>query len=109
MPIGLTLIEMTEEVLLRYVSGRHVREADDVPRKPSRYGVDRTPDQVNRRAFQPVDGPEMGRSSSLDRTPLFRVEISGGHVNGFDPVISRTANLHAVPQASVEDLFDQLD
>lgn len=41
-PIGLTIIEMTEEMLLRYVGGRYVREADYVPPKPSRYRVDHT-------------------------------------------------------------------
>lgn len=39
-PIGLIIIEMTEEVLLRYVGGRYVREADYVPPKPTRYRVD---------------------------------------------------------------------
>lgn len=34
--IGLTLVEMSEEVLMRYVAGKYVREADYVPPKPTR-------------------------------------------------------------------------
>lgn len=40
--IGLALIEMSEPVLLRYVNGKYIREADYVPPKPSRYRDDHT-------------------------------------------------------------------
>jgi hypothetical protein len=38
--IGLALIEMSEPVLLRYVNGKYIREADYVPPKLSRYHAD---------------------------------------------------------------------
>lgn len=40
--IGLTIVEMSEEVLLRYVNGEYVREADYKPPKTSRYYADHT-------------------------------------------------------------------
>lgn len=40
--IGLAIIEMTEEVVLRYVRGKYIREADYVPPKFSRYSNDLT-------------------------------------------------------------------
>lgn len=40
--IGLALIEMSEEVELRYVNGKYVREADYIPRKSSRRHIDFT-------------------------------------------------------------------
>jgi len=38
--IGLAIVEMSENVLLRYVGGKYVREADYRSPKPSRYAVD---------------------------------------------------------------------
>jgi hypothetical protein len=38
--IGLAIVEMSEEVLLRYVGGKYIRDADYFPPKPSRYHVD---------------------------------------------------------------------
>jgi hypothetical protein len=35
--IGLAIVEMSEQVLLRYIDGKYVREADYVPRKGYRY------------------------------------------------------------------------
>lgn len=40
--IGLAVIEMSEEVLLRYVRGKYIREADYIPPKLTRYAVDHT-------------------------------------------------------------------
>ncbi|MBU6298876.1 MAG: hypothetical protein KGJ79_11890 [Alphaproteobacteria bacterium] len=40
--IGLAIVEMSEEVLLRYVSGKYIRETDYHPAKTSRYGADHT-------------------------------------------------------------------
>ncbi len=40
--IGLAVIEMTESVLLRYVGGKYVREADYIPPKASRHYADHT-------------------------------------------------------------------
>ena len=40
--IGLTIIEMAEEVEVRYVNGKYIREQDYVPPKWSRYGNDFT-------------------------------------------------------------------
>jgi hypothetical protein len=40
--IGLAIVEMSEEVLLRYVNGNYVRDADYVPPGASRYSVDRS-------------------------------------------------------------------
>lgn len=40
--IGLAIVEMSEKVLLRYVGGKYIREADYRPPKPSRYYVDHT-------------------------------------------------------------------
>lgn len=40
--IGLAIIEMSEEVLLRYVGGKYIRESDYVPPKLSRHHVDHT-------------------------------------------------------------------
>lgn len=40
--IGLALVEMSEPVLLRYVNGKYIREADYVPPKLSRYRADHT-------------------------------------------------------------------
>ncbi|MEY9709856.1 hypothetical protein [Bradyrhizobium elkanii] len=40
--IGLAIIEMSEEVLLRYVGGKYIRESDYVPPKRSRHHVDHT-------------------------------------------------------------------
>ncbi|AWJ87763.1 hypothetical protein TSH58p_30080 (plasmid) [Azospirillum sp. TSH58] len=40
--IGLAIVEMSETVLLRYVRGTYVREADYTPPKPSRHAVDHT-------------------------------------------------------------------
>ena len=39
---GLTIVEMSEEVLLRYVGGKYIREADYIPPQPSRYHVHHT-------------------------------------------------------------------
>ena len=39
---GLAIVEMSEEVLLRYVSGKYIREADYVPPRLSRHYVDHT-------------------------------------------------------------------
>ena len=38
--VGLTVVEMSESVLLRYVGGKYIREADYVPPKASRYQAD---------------------------------------------------------------------
>lgn len=38
--IGLAVVEMSESVLLRYVSGKYIREADYKPPKVTRYHVD---------------------------------------------------------------------
>lgn len=40
--IGLTVIEMSEEVTVRYVNGKYVREEDYVPPKRGRYASDNT-------------------------------------------------------------------
>lgn len=40
--IGLAIVEMSEEVLLRYVRGKYIREAEYVPPRSSRYYVDHT-------------------------------------------------------------------
>jgi len=40
--IGLTIIEMSEEVEVRYVGGKYIREQDYVPSKRSRYGYEHT-------------------------------------------------------------------
>ena len=40
--IGLALIEMSESVLMRYVKGKYIRDADYVPPKASRYHDDHT-------------------------------------------------------------------
>ncbi len=40
--IGLAIIEMSEEVLLRYVRGQYIREADYIPPRPARHYVDHT-------------------------------------------------------------------
>lgn len=40
--IGLTFIEMSEEVQMRYVNGTYIREADYVPPKRGRYAADHT-------------------------------------------------------------------
>ena len=40
--IGIAIVEMSEKVLLRYVSGKYIRESDYVPPKPSRYAADHT-------------------------------------------------------------------
>src|SRR5207249_3608522 len=39
---GLTIFEMTEEVLMRYVAGKYVRDSDYVPPKRGRYATDHT-------------------------------------------------------------------
>ncbi len=40
--IGLAIIEMSENVLVRYVRGKYIREADYIPPKNSRHYVDHT-------------------------------------------------------------------
>ncbi|WP_051402210.1 hypothetical protein [Lutibaculum baratangense] len=40
--IGLAIVEMSEEVLLRYVGGKYVRDTDYVPPRASRHFVDRS-------------------------------------------------------------------
>ena len=40
--IGLAIVEMSEEVLLRYVRGKYIREADYIPPRPSRHFVEHT-------------------------------------------------------------------
>jgi hypothetical protein len=40
--IGLAVVEMSEDVLLRYVRGNYIRDADYVPPKPNRHFVDHT-------------------------------------------------------------------
>lgn len=40
--IGLTIIEMSEEVEVRYVNGQYIRERDYVPQKRGRYSFDNT-------------------------------------------------------------------
>lgn len=40
--IGLAIVEMSEEVLLRYLRGKYIRDADYIPPKPSRHVVDHT-------------------------------------------------------------------
>lgn len=40
--IGLTIIEMAEEVEVRYVNGKYIREKDYIPPKRSQYGRDLT-------------------------------------------------------------------
>lgn len=40
--IGLALVEMSESVLIRYVRGTYMRDADYTPPKPSRHYVDHT-------------------------------------------------------------------
>ena len=40
--IGLAIVEMSEEVLLRYVRGRYIRETDYIPPRRSRHYVDHT-------------------------------------------------------------------
>lgn len=39
---GLTIVEMTESVAMRYVNGKYIRESDYVPPKASRHYVDHT-------------------------------------------------------------------
>jgi len=41
-PFGLAVIEMTEEVLMRYVNGKYIRESEYKPPKTSRQYVDHT-------------------------------------------------------------------
>jgi len=41
-PFGLAVIEMTEEVLMRYVNGKYIRESEYKPPKASRQYVDHT-------------------------------------------------------------------
>ncbi|MGC1872886.1 MAG: hypothetical protein WA700_18145, partial [Acidobacteriaceae bacterium] len=41
-PFGLTVIEMTESVLMRYVNGKYIRESDYKPPKTSRGYADHT-------------------------------------------------------------------
>lgn len=41
-PIGFAIVEMSAEVLLRYVDGKYIRETDYRPPKVSRYHVDHT-------------------------------------------------------------------
>jgi len=41
-PIGLAIIEMSEDVVMRYVNGEYVRDADYKPPKTARYRVDHT-------------------------------------------------------------------
>jgi hypothetical protein len=40
--VGLAVVEMSEDVLLRYVSGKYIRETDYTPPKTSRYSADYT-------------------------------------------------------------------
>lgn len=40
--IGLAVVEMSEEVLMRHVNGKYIRDAEYVPPKASRYHVDHT-------------------------------------------------------------------
>lgn len=40
--IGLTIIEMSEEVSVRYVNGKYIRDSDYIPPKRGRYTVDHT-------------------------------------------------------------------
>lgn len=40
--IGLAIVEMSEDVLLRYVNGEYIRDSDYIPPKPNRHFVDRT-------------------------------------------------------------------
>jgi hypothetical protein len=40
--IGLAVIEMSESVLMRYVNGKYIRDADYVPPKSSRHYIDHT-------------------------------------------------------------------
>lgn len=40
--IGLTIIEVAEEVEVRYVGGKYIREQDYIPSKRSRYGYEHT-------------------------------------------------------------------
>ncbi|KAA0675822.1 hypothetical protein [Roseomonas genomospecies 6] len=40
--IGLAILEMSESVLLRYVHGTYIREADYIPPRPSRHAADHT-------------------------------------------------------------------
>lgn len=40
--IGLSVIEMSEEILLRYVRGKYIRDADYAPTKSSRHDADHT-------------------------------------------------------------------
>lgn len=39
---GVAIVEMSEEVLLRYVRGKYIREADYIPPRPSRHFVEHT-------------------------------------------------------------------
>lgn len=39
---GLAIVEMSEDVQLRYVSGKYIREADYIPPRPSRHYADHT-------------------------------------------------------------------
>jgi hypothetical protein len=41
-PIGLAIVEMSEKVLMRYVSGTYIRDADYSPPKASRHYADHT-------------------------------------------------------------------
>ncbi|UFX41920.1 hypothetical protein HAP47_0021730 [Bradyrhizobium sp. 41S5] len=63
--VGLAIIEMSEEVLLRYVEGKYVRESDYVP--PS-YGADRT--------WTTTQDVPCGRLRLLAYSPYYRVEWS---------------------------------
>lgn len=40
--VGLAIIEMSEDIVMRYVNGNYIRDADYRPTKASRYHVDRT-------------------------------------------------------------------
>jgi hypothetical protein len=53
--VGLSLVELSESVLLRHVNGKYVREADYVPPKRSRYYVDHswtTTQEIPNRRFR---------------------------------------------------------
>ena len=67
-PIGLAIVEMSEEVLLRYVGGKYIRETDYMPPKVSRYDVDHT--WTTTRAIP------SGRLRLLAYSPYWRVSWS---------------------------------
>ncbi len=66
--IGVAVIEMSEEVLLRYVRGNYIRDSDYVPPKQSRHFVDHT--------WTTTRDMPCGRLRLVTYSPYWRVPLS---------------------------------